>query len=101
MDASPHEPGGDPSRLTRRRLLRLGMAVPVPLVLAACEPDDPTVQSGGATQTSAAASATTTAGGQLSPTPACDDGDDPRARPEEPRRSTGCRAGREARWTRR
>jgi protocatechuate 3,4-dioxygenase beta subunit len=73
MEASPRQPG---SRLTRRRLLQLGMAVPVPLVLAACDPDDPTIQSGGATQTSAAASATTT-GGQLAPTPACDDGDDP------------------------
>jgi protocatechuate 3,4-dioxygenase beta subunit len=82
MDASPHEPAGEAgSRLTRRRLLQLGMAVPVPLVLAACELDDPTIQSGGVTATSAAASATTAAGGQLSPTPACDDGDDPT--PEE------------------
>jgi protocatechuate 3,4-dioxygenase beta subunit len=75
MDASPHEPAGEAgSRLTRRRLLQLGMAVPVPLLLAACEPDG---GAGGATQTSAAAAATTTAGGPLSPTPACDDGDDP------------------------
>jgi protocatechuate 3,4-dioxygenase beta subunit len=74
MEASPRQPG---SRLTRRRLLRLGMAVPVPLVLAACDPDDPTIQSGGATQTSSAASATTAAAGRLAPTPACDDGDDP------------------------
>jgi protocatechuate 3,4-dioxygenase beta subunit len=74
MEASPPEPG---ARLTRRRLLQLGMAVPLPLALAACDADDPTIQSGGATQTSAAASATTAAGGPLAPTPACDDGDDP------------------------
>jgi protocatechuate 3,4-dioxygenase beta subunit len=50
------------SRLTRRRLLQLGMAVPVPLVLAACE---------------ARGGADAPATGPLPPTPACDDGDDP------------------------
>jgi protocatechuate 3,4-dioxygenase beta subunit len=47
-------------QLTRRRLLQLGLALPVPLVLAACSGDDEVAQS-------------TTA---LAPTPACDDGDE-------------------------
>jgi protocatechuate 3,4-dioxygenase beta subunit len=73
MDRPAREPAGElGSRLTRRRLLQLGMAVPVPLVLAACEADqEEPAQAGGAS------TATTAAGGQLSPTPACDDGDDP------------------------
>lgn len=48
-------------QLTRRRLLQLGLALPVPLVLAACSGDDEAAQS-------------TTA---LAPTPACEDGDEP------------------------
>src|SRR5215207_9667099 len=58
-------------RLTRRRLLQLGLALPLPVVLAACDdgappgPPDPT------------ATTAATAGGTLAPTPACDDGDDP------------------------
>lgn len=56
--------------LTRRRLLELGLALPVPFVLAAC---------GGAGE----ATKTTTQGTTeaqpttLAPTPACDDGDEP------------------------
>src|SRR5919109_4468316 len=46
--------------LTRRRLLELGIAAPIPFVLAAC---------GGGKSGSAAPTTT------LSPTPACDDGD--------------------------
>ena len=59
---SPPDPG---LRLSRRRLLQLGLALPLPMVLAACddEPADP-------------AAGPTTAG-TLAPTPACDDGDDP------------------------
>ena len=48
-------------QLTRRRLLELGLALPLPLVLAACSGDEEAGQA-------------TTA---LTPTPACEDGDDP------------------------
>jgi protocatechuate 3,4-dioxygenase beta subunit len=67
-----------PPRLSRRRLLQLGLALPLPMVLAAC--DDGTGQPGqAAAPTTTAASATTDGGtaGTLAPTPACDDGDDP------------------------
>jgi protocatechuate 3,4-dioxygenase beta subunit len=66
----PPEPPG--LRLTRRRLLQLGLALPLPAVLAACD-DEP------AADPSTAPPATTAAGaaGTLAPTPACDDGDEP------------------------
>jgi protocatechuate 3,4-dioxygenase beta subunit len=66
----------DPLRLTRRRLLQLGVALPLPLVLAAC---DDGAGGGRAAGTTAAptTSPATTAAGALPPTPACDDGDDP------------------------
>jgi protocatechuate 3,4-dioxygenase beta subunit len=61
--------------LNRRRLLELGLALPVPFVLAACgggsseaTPTEPLETTTGTTTTG-----TTT----LAPTPACDDGDDP------------------------
>jgi protocatechuate 3,4-dioxygenase beta subunit len=60
-------------RLTRRRLLQLGLALPAPLVLAACDDGDATGQAGPAT----------TAGRARAPTPACDDGDDPTPRQTE------------------
>ena len=69
----------DPPRLTRRRLLQLGLALPLPMVVAACD-DGPTTDPAAAPGTSAPpASATTASGtaGTLAPTPACDDGDDP------------------------
>ncbi len=69
---SPEQAGGG-SGLTRRRLLQLGLVVPVPLVLAACE-------AGGGEEPAPAGSAGTAgtpAAGPLPPTPACDDGDDP------------------------
>jgi protocatechuate 3,4-dioxygenase beta subunit len=74
----PHPPDPPPLRLTRRRLLQLGLALPLPMVLAACDdgpPPGPTT----AAPTTAAPPATTSAGaaGTLAPTPACDDGDDP------------------------
>jgi protocatechuate 3,4-dioxygenase beta subunit len=73
------EPPGPPLRLTRRRLLQLGLALPLPMVLAAC--DDSADRSGqaAAPTTAPPASATSAgaAGGTLAPTPACDDGDDP------------------------
>ena len=70
----------DPStpRLTRRRLLQLGLALPLPMVLAACDDAAPTSPAAG--PTTAASPPTTAAaagGGTLAPTPACDDGDDP------------------------
>jgi hypothetical protein len=76
-------------RLTRRRLLQLGLALPLPLVIGAC--DD---QGGGqAAPGSAATTAPSPAGGggqTLPPTPACDDGDDPTpAQTEGPYFSTG------------
>jgi len=76
----PADPPVAPPRLTRRRLLQLGLALPLPMVLAAC--DDATSDQPGAAApatTAPPASATTAAGtaGTLAPTPACDDGDDP------------------------
>jgi protocatechuate 3,4-dioxygenase beta subunit len=65
-------------RLTRRRLLQLGLALPLPMVLAACDDQPATERAAG--PPTAAPPATTTAGaaaGTLVPTPACDDGDDP------------------------
>jgi protocatechuate 3,4-dioxygenase beta subunit len=74
------DPPVAPPRLTRRRLLQLGLALPLPMVLAAC--DDATSDRPGdaaPATTASPASATTAAGaaGTLAPTPACDDGDDP------------------------
>jgi protocatechuate 3,4-dioxygenase beta subunit len=61
----------DEPELTRRRLLELGLALPVPFVLAAC--------GGGSDEAATTTQATTTGEGTttLAPTPACDDGDDP------------------------
>ena len=66
-------------RLTRRRLLQLGLALPLPLVVAACDDGTATDQADpAASPTTASPPATTaTAGGTLAPTPACDDGGDP------------------------
>jgi protocatechuate 3,4-dioxygenase beta subunit len=68
----------DRLRLTRRRLLRLGVALPLPMVLAAC--DGATgggTGSGTTTGPATTAGSATTAPQALPPTPACDDGDDP------------------------
>jgi protocatechuate 3,4-dioxygenase beta subunit len=71
----PPPPDPAPPRLTRRRLLQLGLALPLPMVLAACDDGSP------AGPTTATPPPATTAGagaaGTLAPTPACDDGDDP------------------------
>jgi protocatechuate 3,4-dioxygenase beta subunit len=96
-------PSGPYPRLTRRRLLQLGLALPLPMVLAACE-DRP-----GADTTDPAAVPTTAAppdggaapGASLAPTPACDDGDDPTPAqtegpyftPDSPRRASLLEAG--------
>jgi protocatechuate 3,4-dioxygenase beta subunit len=74
MPPTPPDPGPG-RRLSRRRLLQLGLALPLPMVLAACD-DGPTGDPAGpsAAPTSAAP---TSAAGTLAPTPACDDGDEP------------------------
>jgi protocatechuate 3,4-dioxygenase beta subunit len=73
----PSGPTHPTPRLTRRRLLQLGLALPLPMALAACD-DGPTGERA-AGPTTAASPATTTGGaaGTLAPTPACDDGDEP------------------------
>ncbi len=66
----------DQLELTRRRLLELGLALPVPFVLAAC--------GGGSDEAGRTTTQATTTGEgttTLAPTPACDDGDD--ATPEQ------------------
>jgi protocatechuate 3,4-dioxygenase beta subunit len=71
------EPPGPP-RLTRRRLLRLGLALPLPMVLAACQdsPGDP-AEPAAAPTTAAPPADGAAPGTTLAPTPACDDGDEP------------------------
>ncbi|HZA80196.1 MAG TPA: hypothetical protein VFC13_01830 [Actinomycetes bacterium] len=101
MPAEPATPGPGP-RLSRRRLLQLGLALPLPLVVAACD-DTGDGQAGQAAPTTAAPSGTTTgaATGTLAPTPACDDGDDPTPAqtegpyftPSSPRRASLLEAG--------
>jgi protocatechuate 3,4-dioxygenase beta subunit len=73
----PSGPTHPTPRLTRRRLLQLGLALPLPMALAAC--DDGPAGERAAGPTTAASPATTTGGaaGTLAPTPACDDGDEP------------------------
>jgi protocatechuate 3,4-dioxygenase beta subunit len=75
MPSDPHP------RLTRRRLLQLGLALPLPMVLAACQdaPGDPADRAAAPTTAAPPASAADGAasGTTLAPTPACDDGDDP------------------------
>ena len=96
----------DPPRpqltLTRRRLLQLGLALPLPMVLAACDDAAPSGQAAPGT-TAPPVTATTDAGtaGTLAPTPACDDGDDPTPSqtegpyftPNSPRRASLLEAG--------
>jgi protocatechuate 3,4-dioxygenase beta subunit len=66
----------DQPRLTRRRLLQLGIALPLPAVLAACDTGTGE-RAGGPAPTSSGAAPATTVARALPPTPACDDGDDP------------------------
>jgi protocatechuate 3,4-dioxygenase beta subunit len=75
-DDPPGRSSGLPPRLTRRRLLQLGVALPLPLVLAACDDGAGGGRSAGTTAAPTTSPATTAAGA-LPPTPACDDGDDP------------------------
>jgi protocatechuate 3,4-dioxygenase beta subunit len=69
MPPTPPDPGPG-RRLSRRRLLQLGLALPLPMVLAACD-DGPAGDPAGPR------AAPTSAAGTLAPTPACDDGDEP------------------------
>ena len=93
-----------PIRLSRRRLLQLGLALPLPMVLAACDDQPDTGPSAGPATTGPAAAPDTTAAasrGTLAPTPACDDGDDPTLAqtegpyftPNSPRRASLVEAG--------
>jgi protocatechuate 3,4-dioxygenase beta subunit len=69
----------DQPRLTRRRLVQLGVALPLPLVLAACDAggwDGEAAWGTTAAPASSGAAPATTAARALPPTPACDDGDD-------------------------
>jgi protocatechuate 3,4-dioxygenase beta subunit len=75
-DDHPRRRSAPPTRLTRRRLLQLGVALPLPLVLAACDDGAGGGRSAGTTAAPTTPPATTAAGA-LPPTPACDDGDDP------------------------
>jgi len=84
-----------PIRLSRRRLLQLGLALPLPMVLAACDDQPDTGPSAGPDTTAAASR------GTFAPTPACDDGDDPTLAqtegpyftPNSPRRASLVEAG--------
>jgi len=90
-------------RLSRRRLLQLGLALPLPMVIAACDDGsgDAADQAAGPATTAAPAATATTAAGTLAPTPACDDGDDPTPpqtegpyfTPSSPRRASLLEAG--------
>jgi protocatechuate 3,4-dioxygenase beta subunit len=75
MPAEPAAPGPG-RRLSRRRLLQLGLALPLPLVAAACD-DDPAGDQAAPATTAAPGTTAGAAAGTLAPTPACDDGDDP------------------------
>ncbi|MFL6223867.1 MAG: hypothetical protein ACJ75K_13845 [Actinomycetes bacterium] len=71
----PSGPTHPTPRLTRRRLLQVGLALP--MALAACD-DGPTGERAAGPTTAAPPAATTGgAAGTLAPTPACDDGDEP------------------------
>jgi len=90
MEEHPLPPAGSRPRLTRRRLLQLGLALPLPLVAAACDGETANGQAGQGSPATTAPSPATTAGQTLAPTPACDDGDDPTpAQTEGPYFSTG------------
>jgi protocatechuate 3,4-dioxygenase beta subunit len=72
----PSGPTHPTPRLTRRRLLQLGLALPLPMALAACD-DGPTGERAAGPTTAASPATTGGAAGTLAPTPACDDGDEP------------------------
>jgi protocatechuate 3,4-dioxygenase beta subunit len=76
-DHPPRAFSGLPRRLTRRRLLQLGVALPLPLVLAACDGGGGGGAPSAGTAPGTTAAPATTAAAALPPTPACDDGDDP------------------------
>ncbi len=90
-DTSPDHETPEP-RLSRRQLVRLGLALPLPYLLAACGGSDESGAPAATTSPPAAGTATTpgNAGATLEPTPSCDDGGDPTpAQPEGPYFSPG------------
>jgi protocatechuate 3,4-dioxygenase beta subunit len=95
---------GPGRRLSRRRLLQLGLALPLPMVLAACD-DGPAGDPAGPTSAAGPASTAAGAAGTLAPTPACDDGDDPTLAqtegpyftPDSPQRASLLEAGMDGR----
>jgi len=97
---APPDPG---PRLSRRRLLQLGLALPLPAVLAACDDEAPGNPPGPATTAAApgTSAARSGAAGTLAPTPACDDGVDatlaqtegPYFTPNSPERASLLEAG--------
>jgi intradiol ring-cleaving dioxygenase-like protein len=98
--SEPPEPLDAGARLTRRRLLQLGLALPLPMVLAACD-DQPAERAAGPTTAAPPATTAGSVGGTLAPTPACDDGDEPTLAqtegpyftPDSPRRASLLEAG--------
>jgi protocatechuate 3,4-dioxygenase beta subunit len=77
-----------PASMSRRHLLRLGLTVaPVAVLVSACGSDDPSAVS--RASGSNGTTGTTGTGGSLTPTPACDDGDETPAVTEGPFFSSG------------
>jgi protocatechuate 3,4-dioxygenase beta subunit len=79
MPETPDDDQTRDTRLSRRQLVRLGLALPLPYLLAACGSSD---ESGAPATTSPPPGDTATtpggnAGASLEPTPSCDDGGDP------------------------
>jgi protocatechuate 3,4-dioxygenase beta subunit len=79
MPETPDDDQTRDPRLSRRQLVRLGLALPLPYLLAACGSSD---ESGAPATTSPPPGDTATtpggnAGASLEPTPSCDDGGDP------------------------
>ncbi|HEX2272937.1 MAG TPA: hypothetical protein VHG90_03575 [Acidimicrobiales bacterium] len=69
MPETPSVDEGRGPRLSRRQLVRLGLALPLPYLVAACAGSD---ESGAPPATAAGGNA----GASLEPTPSCDDGGD-------------------------
>jgi protocatechuate 3,4-dioxygenase beta subunit len=107
MPPTPPDPGPG-GRLSRRRLLQLGLALPLPVALAACE-DRPAGETprpaAGPTTAGPATTAAAGSAGTLAPTPACDDSDDPTLAqtegpyftPDSPQRASLLEAGMDGR----
>jgi protocatechuate 3,4-dioxygenase beta subunit len=80
MPESAPDPSRDDPRLSRRQLVRLGLALPLPYLLAACGGSDESGAPAATTSPASGGTATTVGGNpgaSLEPTPSCDDGGDP------------------------